>query len=565
MNRHNYPLIFLSICTLFFGFNAVDKNQKTSKVLTNDHYNFISVNEIMMYISNNGDGSHSSLTDGQGLFWPGGINAAIGAVFEDGLVWGGIINNDTLCGGSTYRHGLQAGKILPNGTADNPSLPKYRVYKVLDGWESLPPGPERDQYEMDYNEWPAEDGAPFNDLDNDGVYTPGIDNPYIGDETMWCVSNDLDPSRTMFLYGSMPMGLEVQTLVYGFDQSGFLGNTVFKKYTLINKGQDTINDMASGYWSDDDLGYANDDFTGCDVNLKLGYTYNGDNNDEGGYGTPPPAIGHMLVQGPIVPGLASDTAYFDNEWRVGYQNLPMTDFVVHMGGFHSVYQDPELGIHQGSIDIYNNMNGIAWNGSDFIDPNTGEPTRFVLSGNPVTGTGWYEGAGWPGGPGNGDRRNMLSAGPFNMMPGDTQEVVIAIFLAQGIDNIQSVAALKERALEIQNYYGAYTITGIMNGQSNDIEGFELMQNYPNPFNPVTTIEYSIPNASGTPAGDERTLSITLRVYDILGNEVATLVNGERRAGRYSVKFDGRGLSSGIYFYKIKAGDYTAAKKLILLK
>ena len=59
-----------------------------------------------------------------------------------------------------------------------------------------PPGPERDQYETDYNEWPVEDGAPFNDINNDGIYTPGIDNPYIGDETMWCVSNDLDPSRT---------------------------------------------------------------------------------------------------------------------------------------------------------------------------------------------------------------------------------------------------------------------------------------------------------------------------------------------------------------------------------
>ena len=359
MSRKYNLIIFLSICTFFFGFDSGNKSQKTSKVLTNDHYNFISVNEIMMYISNNGDGSHSPLTDDKGLFWPGGVNATLGAVFEDGLVWGGIINNDTLCGGSTYGHGLQAGKILSNGSADNPTLPKYRVYKVLNGWESLPPGPERDQYEMDYNEWPAEDGAPFNDMDNDGIYTPGVDNPYIGDETMWCVSNDLDPSRTMFLYGSMPMGLEVQTLVYAFDQSGFLGNTVFKKYTIINKGQYTINDLSFSYWTDDDLGFANDDFVGCDVNLKLGYTYNSDNDDEGGYGTPPPAIGHMLVQGPVIPGLPSDSAYFDNEWRIGFKNLSLSAFGPNFKNSLILPHEPVLGEHEGTIELYNLQRGLT--------------------------------------------------------------------------------------------------------------------------------------------------------------------------------------------------------------
>ena len=88
-----------------------------------------------------------------------------------------------------------------------------------------------------------------------------------------------------------------------------------------------------------------------------------------------------------------------------------------------------------------------------------------------------------------------------------------------------------------------------------INDFFLSQNYPNPFNPVTTITYQIP----------QTGFVTLKVYDILGREVATLVNEEKPAGSYEVKFIGNGLTSGIYFYQLKAGDYSETKKMILLK
>ena len=85
--------------------------------------------------------------------------------------------------------------------------------------------------------------------------------------------------------------------------------------------------------------------------------------------------------------------------------------------------------------------------------------------------------------------------------------------------------------------------------------FSLSQNYPNPFNPTTIIGYSIPKAS----------FVTLKVYDVLGREVATLVNKEKSIGNYNVEFNGSGLSSGIYFYKIQAGDYSSVKKMVLVK
>ncbi len=88
-----------------------------------------------------------------------------------------------------------------------------------------------------------------------------------------------------------------------------------------------------------------------------------------------------------------------------------------------------------------------------------------------------------------------------------------------------------------------------------VSDFKLFQNYPNPFNPSTTIRYSIPASE----------FVTLKVYDVLGNEVATLVNEEKPAGSYETEFNAVGLSSGIYFYQLQAGNFTQTKKLILMK
>jgi hypothetical protein len=87
------------------------------------------------------------------------------------------------------------------------------------------------------------------------------------------------------------------------------------------------------------------------------------------------------------------------------------------------------------------------------------------------------------------------------------------------------------------------------------ENFELYQNYPNPFNPITTIKYSIPELS----------FVTLKIYDILGNQVAALVNEEQPIGNYFVSFYVSSMSSGIYFYQLKAGSYTQTKRMIILK
>lgn len=85
--------------------------------------------------------------------------------------------------------------------------------------------------------------------------------------------------------------------------------------------------------------------------------------------------------------------------------------------------------------------------------------------------------------------------------------------------------------------------------------FSLEQNYPNPFNPSTNIKYSIPQSS----------NVVLKIYDVLGNKVTTLINEEKPAGNYEVDFDASNLSSGTYFYQLRAGAYIETKKMILMK
>jgi hypothetical protein len=101
---------------------------------------------------------------------------------------------------------------------------------------------------------------------------------------------------------------------------------------------------------------------------------------------------------------------------------------------------------------------------------------------------------------------------------------------------------------------AEIITGIQDAKQIPVE-FALSQNYPNPFNPTTTINYSVSKSN----------SVTLKVYNVMGKEVETLVNEQKAPGNYEVRFDASKLASGIYFYQLKSGSLVSTKKLVLLK
>ena len=110
-------------------------------------------------------------------------------------------------------------------------------------------------------------------------------------------------------------------------------------------------------------------------------------------------------------------------------------------------------------------------------------------------------------------------------------------------------------------YGNGVFRSINSTITNSVENYpkpssySLSQNYPNPFNPNTKIQYSVPQSS----------QVVIKVFDILGNEIATLVNEEKPAGNYEVEFNGATLPSGVYFYQLKAGNFVETKKMILIR
>ncbi|MBW7855342.1 T9SS type A sorting domain-containing protein [Ignavibacteria bacterium CHB1] len=129
----------------------------------------------------------------------------------------------------------------------------------------------------------------------------------------------------------------------------------------------------------------------------------------------------------------------------------------------------------------------------------------------------------------------------------------------GVDNPDSVEARifhkpDDPSLGFVNYL-PIMVTGISNENLNYTDGFKLLQNYPNPFNPETTIKFSIPEYT----------AVTLEVFDVTGKLLYTLISTELQAGSYSMKFNANSLASGIYFYKLTAGNYQATRRFILLK
>ncbi|MDP1677361.1 MAG: T9SS type A sorting domain-containing protein [Bacteroidota bacterium] len=462
---------------VFAGKPIGDKNkQGLNKITANDHYQTFLINNIYNFYSNNGDGSYNNYHGSSGLEFPKGSGNF--AVFEDGFLIGGKTRTsaaDTTkivkVGGSAYRHGWQAGKIVTPGTAtttavgDNPSTTGNRIYKVrpdvrpgilLDAALSQKLQTEEldliardesgttvqsiyDQYITDWNEWPAAQGAPFDDKNGNGVYDKNIDSAGVAgaDQTLWHVSNDLDAARTKFLYGSDPIGLELQRTIWGYKRGGAIGNTIFTKYKIINKSGAAIESTYVAQWSDPDLGGAGDDYCGSDTVLSLGYVYNGKALDEQ-YGTKTPASGYDFFQGPIVPSIATDSAKVGGKYKKGFKNLKMTSFNFFVNG-NATYTDPAQGTIAGTVSWFRLMKGlIGSTGGPYINPITGQVTTFVLTGDPVTNAGWVDGVIAP----PGDRRLSMSSGPFTMANGDTQEVVVATIVGQGGDRLSSISVLK---------------------------------------------------------------------------------------------------------------------------
>ncbi len=185
----------------------------------------------------------------------------------------------------------------------------------------------------------------------------------------------------------------------------------------------------------------------------------------------------------------------------------------------------------------------------------------MYSGNPVTNEGWINTEGV-------DQSMMVNSGPFTLNPNEPVEIIVAYVVGRGSTSLESVDVTKKIANDAIGFYNTnfnYVPVGVKKNPEKQLPTeYSLSQNYPNPFNPSTTIKYSIPlNVS------RESSVVSLVVFDILGREVATLVNNQQKAGNYKVNFDASNLSSGVYFYRLKSGtstgSVTKSRKMILLR
>ncbi|MBI2417256.1 MAG: T9SS type A sorting domain-containing protein [Ignavibacteriales bacterium] len=553
--------ISLTVADSLYTFRFVDTSRPGTPVafanavtaVSSRKINALAANQVKVYQNREAMSQRGADTVSAGVYWPGGEGASNTIVFADGLIWGGYKNGMLHAGRVTLRSGMQPGRILPNGTASDPNDLQNGVYRIKKNWENLPASILKSRLQRDYNTWPFQWGAPYEDVNRDGTYNAGIDKPgLIGDETLWLIANDLNPVKTNYLFGSQPVGIEVRITTFA-SKSDSLKNIVFKKYELFNRSGVQIDSLYLGSWSDPNVDLGDYNYVGCDVPLNLGYCY-----CPGFYGHVSPTVGFTILQGPKIGGAPADSAFYNWEWVTGCKNIPMTSFAHHTRDpFFNVDPDPVLGTPASSIQIYNLLRGKKADGNPYINPITHQASVYPYDGDPVTYSGWTDMYfSWS----YGDRRMLISCGPISFAPGEKQEIAFAILVDTADNSLNAITKVKELVPVAQAYYHSLSVSTLTAAEDNKVtqRGFTLEQNYPNPFNPNTAINYQLAESG----------KVTLKVYDILGNEVITLVNEEQAAGRHQAVFssaDKKTLASGVYFYRLQAGANSVVKKMMLMK
>jgi len=479
--------VTLVALVLFLGMYSGSAKQKrvpsaspsVSEVTGAPRSTLMNINNISMWASDNGMLERQPIDQTAGVTFPRGTSTV---VYAGGLVWGGLVRDGQSpllrVGGQTYNIGTTPGAIVRPGIAENSENAGVRIYRIRRDWATadlkrdaaeyfgvpVPVVTEvqmqelREHYRQDWMEWPWEKGAPFYDRDgvpgyqpeSGGLFDPSKDEPGLGgaDQVIWFVANDLSPALTQRLYGSPPIGLELQVTCWAYTQPAELTGVIFQRYRLIYKGTAQtigtarIDSMYLGKWADTDIGDYADDYVGSSTTRNLGFAYNADNLDSkfADYNLVPPVCGYDFLQGPRVLRTGSK-AHWDLKQRQGYANLPATVFSYFTQDSRTT--DFLFNSYTATREWWNLLRGYRAEPLLFpqclSDPATNVCTPFELPGDPQSLEGWVDGRLDH----SGDRRMLIGSGPFSMALGDTQEVVLALLAAIGKDNRDGIGALEK--------------------------------------------------------------------------------------------------------------------------
>jgi hypothetical protein len=361
--------------------------------------------------------------------WPKGSGNH--ARYINGIWLGCVSGEDTLMAVADYSYDYSSGYIDDSGNVQADST--YRIYKITKN--------EINSY--DYLHWPG----------NQGAYLTPEGKPYvIGDQEMFYVYTDYPHVSN----NASERNLNVQILQTNWAYNPYelsseypanpFNNTIFMEYRIINRSNETWNNMWMGFFENGSLGRSTDDKLGCDTNLNFSYLYNGTNND-GVYGAAPPAVGNLFLRGSYkYTGNLNDTIKYyqpfgsnNIKMKVGYKDEGFTVNNFFNGG------SPQPSDPGDYVETYRVLKGLWRSGQRWISP-SGDTTTIVYSGDPVTGSGWNM-------PWQGEMRYVTSTGPFNNIdPGDTIVVVFAQIIAKGTSNLNSITQLRNTAKVITNFY-----------------------------------------------------------------------------------------------------------------
>ena len=546
---------------------------------------YIQVNDIYLPFNNKGIIADVNINpNGQGGQFAGG-----GFLFSSGFWLSGYSNDSLWANGvatSQFVEDYQAGIV-----GMDPNNAKASIYKLTS--TDIPFG-------QSWQDWidAVDLGADFYDGNDDGIYNPvdlngnnqwdpDEDKPdLILDETYWCVFNDGVPAN-LKRWQSEPQGIEIKQTIFSEASSTPTANVVFVRYRIKNTGTvaDTLKDVYLSMWADADVGDASDDLYGCDT-LRQGVFFYNDSTDLA-YGDSVPSFMMDMLTGPhsYIPGITFIDVNGNNIYENGI-DTPL-DTAINYLGANGVRIFPGAANLQLSscitnqnsdgtepanvIEARNYMIGLYKTG-EILDPcvwpkgevRGGVPCNEVnpfywCSGDPVTNIGWISVF-------HRDVRGVGTAGSFTLIKDQEVEILIGYEVDRSTTPLGGITAVRIISDAVQVFYEnnfGYPIVTVED-EIPIVSNFKLEQNYPNPFNPSTNIGFRISDFG----------FVTLKVYDILGNEVATLVNEELSPGEYEVEFSaespkGAGSikypASGIYFYQLSAGQFIQTKKMVLLR
>ena len=332
-----------------------------------------------------------------------------------------------------------------NSTEEAQCLAYDKVWKVTrdeillaeeSGWVDISPSllewPSGANRAQRFSSGESENMAPY--FERPGFGSPGIYEPFLGeypvldplrpasqnrpqdqpDMMLWFVYNDRGNVHQES--GGLPIGLELRTTAFAFATNDEINNMTFYRSEIHNRGNEPLDQTYFGQWVDPDLGFAFDDYVGCDVPRNLGYCYNGTDFDPGvlGYGLNPPSVGTTFFEGP------RDSA--GNE-------MGLYAFVYYNNNFDPINGNPQQAIH-----YYNYLRARWKNGNEFTFGGNG------IGGSQVT-TYMFPGTTDPNFPGQtwsevsvgnppADRRYLQSSGPFSLFPGAVNYVTVGVVWAR---------------------------------------------------------------------------------------------------------------------------------------